>query len=221
MEISNNAKIAARNLNGRNGTIVNIDMVPFKDEIIAGSCWQWALKGGRLLAASDVKSPEQFYRNIFTWSGEPEVSKPILINGESALNYPEAIEYFPMIGENLQNALNGDMAAQDIVRTALMSACIVITGEGAILPLQNNPSDSLYKIHMMVSLDGNDWYRRGLHWGISLASNDDGTGARCYIQTVTGQPLKTACDRMWDEHYRRCDIAVNGLSQSHVTALGA
>ena len=220
MQISEKAKTAARKLNGRNGTVVNLDSVPFKEALIAGPCWQWALLGGRFMAASDRRSPEIFYRSIFNWSGEPEVGKPASVNEESASHYPEADAYLKIIRDNLQNALKDDYAAQDTIRVALLSACISITSKETLVPTVDNPSRSLYKIHMMAPLDGNDWYRRGLHWGISLAANDDGSGARCYIQTVTGKPLRTACDKMWDEHFRRCDIAVEGLNENHVIALG-
>ncbi len=220
MEISDEAKTAARKLNGRNGTVVNLDTVSFKVDIVAGPCWQWALLGGKFMAGSDLKSPEIFYRSIFNWSGEAEVSKPASLNEENALNYPEADAYLKIIRQNLPNALKDDYVAQDTIRVALLSACIVITSKKTLIPTAANTSVSLYKIHMMVPLDGNDWYRRGLHWGVSLAANDDGSGARCYIQTVTGKPLRTACDKIWDEHFRRCDIAVEGLNENHVIALG-
>lgn len=222
MELTNEAKIKARALNGRNGNQVNLDDVAHRVHIIDGACWLWALRGGLDLSAADARSPEIFYRQIFDWSSpsEAEISLPESINQSVACRYPAAIEQIAAVGENLEAAKQGDMAAMENVMQALMSACIIITSDGELTPIPGNPSDSLYKIHMMVELNDKYWYRRGLHWGISVAANDDGTGARCYIQTTTGTPLKTACTKMWDEDYRRCDIAVDGFSQYHRVALG-
>ena len=221
MNLSPKAIAAARKLNGRDGSDVDLKAVPFRKEIIDGACWVWALRGGRSLSSINFKSPERFYRDIFNWKrGEEEMSPPLSLNQDIVGNYLEAIEYISIVGENLNSAKRGNKLAQKKVKEALMSACLIVTSQKTLKPKAGNPIKSFYKLHMMTPPGPNSWFNRGLHWGLSISSNNDGGGSRCYIQTVTSAPLSTACTTMWDEHYEQTDIALEKFSDSMIVALG-
>ena len=181
-------------------------------EFLNASCWAWALVG-EYEATDNPFTAATIYNSdagAFVFDAN---RVPTGLNAEFFLLtrelFPNSTPYYHELNNNFEDALGGDLAAQNRCRAALMKLTATVNGHTV---LADDESD-VYTMVMNTSV----WYSWD-HWGIGVKGADNGVIS--YQQTVPDVPLAYDCSVMWDEHQPLVtEIKLDGLLQTQVTLL--
>jgi hypothetical protein len=177
------------------------------------ACWNWAFTGGRI-TVRDPGSAVTIWEDIITMNilVEPP-APPAAINAVDA-HYPGSGAEFTALRNNWTNACNGNAAAEDAVKDAMLR---IGARKNGLSPVGGPPgAGTIYTIHMKTGDD--EWYGWH-HLGIGIKLMYRGLLRQTVVQTITEVPLSHCCSEMWDEDLPDTVIGVQELLGEHVSYL--
>jgi hypothetical protein len=169
----------------RNGFIV-----PGAHAMTPAACWNFALTG-TVLSMAHPNSPAEIYEGNNGILDINNFQIPPVVNGlrptATVAHYPNCAAEIATLRSNIANAIAGNGAAQNACQAALVR---IVARKNGLIP---GVANDRYRLHLKATT----WFGWD-HWALSFRTRPG--RPRVYIQTVTGHPLRHACDRIWDEH---------------------
>jgi len=194
-------------------TVPTSDQAPF----IYTACWGWALTGEYESADNAYTAPTIYNSDegAFVFDNE---RVPTGLNDDffntTDIIFPQTVPFHQVLADNLQAALDGDEAAQDACRVALMTITAQLNGHTVL----GADGSAVYTMVMKSS----SWYGWD-HWGLGVQATDGVTTT--FQQKVSGsvaspEPLQYNCGVMWDEDLPlETVLRIDGLLQAQVNML--
>lgn len=172
------------------------------------ACWNFALSG-TVLSGVNPKSPAEIYEEDIGILDIDNSADPVpVVRGlrltATVKQYPGSEDEVLTLRTNIGNAIDGDVLAQNACQLALVQ---IVARKNGLIP---GVASDRYQLHM----NARTWFGWD-HWALSFRAEQPGK-PRIYVQTVTGQPLYHACDRIWDEGLQGVTVNLQELNFAQV-----